>query len=125
VAQPEADHVVDLTEVYRVSPSLPLQTYRFGNWTPGGGLTWPSRCFYHRRSNLLGLTLKTGFKLVCIMPILRLRKALAKLLSVAHEARFVINFSQLNCLRPLKIIRGATFCIKLYIFQYLECFRVP
>jgi hypothetical protein len=57
VAQPEADHVVGLTEVYRVSPSLPLQTYRFGNWTPGGGLTWPSRDFYHRRSNLQGLDL--------------------------------------------------------------------
>jgi hypothetical protein len=34
VAQPESDHVVVLTEVYRVSPTLPLQTYRFGNWWP-------------------------------------------------------------------------------------------
>ncbi|XP_021923397.1 probable glutamate receptor isoform X5 [Zootermopsis nevadensis] len=63
VAQPENDHAVGLTEVYRVSPTLPLQTYRFGNWTPDGGLTWPSRGFYHRRNNLQGLTLKTGLKL--------------------------------------------------------------
>jgi hypothetical protein len=64
VAQPGSDNVVGLTEVYRVRPTLPLQTYRFGNWTPGGGLTWPSRGFYQRRNSLLGITLKTGFKLV-------------------------------------------------------------
>ncbi|XP_021923390.1 probable glutamate receptor [Zootermopsis nevadensis] len=60
VAQPEDDHAVGLTEVYRVSPTLPLQTYRFGNWTPDGGLTWPSRGFYHRRNSLQGLVLKTA-----------------------------------------------------------------
>jgi hypothetical protein len=52
VAQPQGDHVVVLTEVYRVSPTLPLQTYRFGNWTAGGGLTWPSQGLYMRRNNL-------------------------------------------------------------------------
>jgi hypothetical protein len=57
VAQPD-DHVVVLTEVYRVSPTLPLQTYRFGNWTPDGGLTWPSQGFYHRRNNLQGHTIR-------------------------------------------------------------------
>jgi hypothetical protein len=56
VAQPQSDHVVLLTEVYRVSPTLPLQTYRFGNWTAGGGHTWPSQDFYTRRKNLNGLT---------------------------------------------------------------------
>jgi hypothetical protein len=60
VAQPHGDHVVVLTEVYRVSPTLPLQTYRFGNWTAGGGLTWPTQGLYRRRNNLQGLTLKTG-----------------------------------------------------------------
>jgi hypothetical protein len=60
VAQPEDGHIVGLTEVYRVSPTLPLQTYRFGNWTPGGGLTWPSKGFYHRRNSLQGLVLKIG-----------------------------------------------------------------
>jgi hypothetical protein len=56
VAQPQNDHVVVLTEVYCVSPTLPLQTYRFGNWTAGGSLTWPSQGFYIRRKNLKGLT---------------------------------------------------------------------
>jgi hypothetical protein len=54
VAQPQSDHVVMLTEVYRVSHTLPLQTYRFGNWTAGSGLTWPSEGLYRRRNNLQG-----------------------------------------------------------------------
>jgi hypothetical protein len=60
VAQPQNGDVVALTEVYRVSPSLPLQTYRFGSWSPGGGLTWPSQGFYQRRSKLKGLVLRTA-----------------------------------------------------------------
>ena len=56
VAQPQNDHIVVLNEVYRVSPTLPLQTYCFGNWTVGGGLTWHSQGFYMRRKNLKGLT---------------------------------------------------------------------
>jgi hypothetical protein len=58
VAQPQSDPVVVLTEVYRVSPTLPLQTYRFRNWTAGGGLTWPSQGLYSRRKNLNGLTIQ-------------------------------------------------------------------
>jgi hypothetical protein len=54
VAQPQVDHVVVLTEVYRVSPTLPLQKYCFGNWAAGGGLTWPSQGLYRRRNNLEG-----------------------------------------------------------------------
>jgi hypothetical protein len=54
VVQPQSDHVFVLTEVYRVSPTLPLQTYCFGNWPPGGGLTWPSQSLYRRRNNLQG-----------------------------------------------------------------------
>ena len=54
VAQPQSDHVVVLTEVYRVSPTFPLQTNRFGNWTAGGGLTWPSQGLYTKRNNLNG-----------------------------------------------------------------------
>ena len=60
VAQPQSDHVVVLTEVYRVSPTLPLQTYRFGNWTAGGGLTWPSEGLYRRRHNLQGIVLRVA-----------------------------------------------------------------
>jgi hypothetical protein len=54
VAQPQGDYVVVLTEVYRVSPKLPLQTYSFGNWTAADGLTWPSQGLYRRRNNLNG-----------------------------------------------------------------------
>jgi hypothetical protein len=60
VAQPQSDHVVVLTEVYRVSATLPLQTYRFGNWTAGGGLTWPSQSLYSRRHNLQGIVLRVA-----------------------------------------------------------------
>jgi len=48
--------------VYRVSPTLPLQTYRFGNWTAGGGLTWPSEGLYRRRNNLQGIVLRVAVK---------------------------------------------------------------
>jgi hypothetical protein len=67
VAQPEGDNAVGLTEVYRVGPTLPLQTYRFGNWTPGGGLTWPSKSFLHRRNNLQGLDLDVAVNNVIIL----------------------------------------------------------
>ena len=60
MAQPQSDHVVVLTEVYRVSPTIPLQTYRFGNWTAGGGLTWPSQDLYRRRNNLQGIVLRVA-----------------------------------------------------------------
>jgi len=58
VAQPQSDHVVVLTEVYRVSPTLPQQIFRFGNWTAGGGFTWTSQGFYRRRKNLKGLIIQ-------------------------------------------------------------------
>jgi hypothetical protein len=60
VAQPGDNHAFLLTEVYRVSPSLPLQTYRLGNWAAGGVVTWPTQHFYERRNKLQGLVLKTG-----------------------------------------------------------------
>ena len=58
VAQPQSDHIVVLTEVYRVSSTLSLQAYRLGIWTAGGGLTWPLQGFYMRRKNLKGLTIQ-------------------------------------------------------------------
>jgi hypothetical protein len=58
-----------LTEVYRVSPTLPLQTYRFGNWTAGGGLTCPSEGLYTRRNNLQGAELKIGIQQVQCLDI--------------------------------------------------------
>jgi hypothetical protein len=69
VAQPHGDHVVVLTEVYRVSPTLPLQIHRFGNWTAGGGLTWPSQGLYRRRNNLKGHIIRATHVNVCRNPI--------------------------------------------------------
>jgi hypothetical protein len=63
VAQKEDDHVI-LTEVYRVSDTLPLQTYHFGNWSERGGLTCVSVGLYQRRSSLQGARLKTAVKRV-------------------------------------------------------------
>jgi hypothetical protein len=65
VAQSQGDHVVVLTEVYRVSPTLRLQTYRFGNWTAGGGLTWPSQGLYRRRNNLKGHVIRATHVNAC------------------------------------------------------------
>jgi hypothetical protein len=65
VAQPGDNHVV-LTEVYRVSPSLQLQTCLLGNWTPGGTLSWRTQSLYQRRKTLQGLVLKTGTIEVCV-----------------------------------------------------------
>jgi hypothetical protein len=60
VAQPGNSHEFVLTEVYRVSPSLPLQTHRLDNCTVGGAVSWPWQHFYGRRNKLQGLVLKTG-----------------------------------------------------------------
>jgi hypothetical protein len=65
VAQPQGDHIVVLTEVYRVSPTLPLQTYRLGNWTAGGGLTWPTQGLYRRRNNLKGYIIRATHVNIC------------------------------------------------------------
>jgi hypothetical protein len=60
VAQPGDSRVVTVTEVYRVSPSLPLQTHSLGNWTAGGTVNWSTQSFYERRKTLQGIVLKTG-----------------------------------------------------------------
>jgi hypothetical protein len=62
VAQSERGDVIALTEVYRVNPTLPLQTYRFGSWSPGGGLTWSSQGLYRRRNNLQGHVVRATYK---------------------------------------------------------------
>lgn len=58
------DGVINLTEVYRVSSTLPLQTYPFGNWVPSSGLVGPELGFYQRRNNLQKLALKTTVRQV-------------------------------------------------------------
>jgi hypothetical protein len=81
VAQPQSDHVVVLTEVYHVSPTLPLQTYRFGNWTAGGGLTWTSQDLYNRRNNLQGIVLRVAVNNVMYL----------------HLHAFYLSFGILRC----------------------------
>jgi hypothetical protein len=61
VVQPANDDAAVLTEVYRISASLPLQTHPFGTWSPGDGLTCSDVSFYQRRDNLQGLVLRTAF----------------------------------------------------------------
>jgi hypothetical protein len=60
VAQQVDGHIFVLTEVYRIAPSLPLQSYRLGNWTPDAGISWPTQYIHSKRNKLHGLVLKTG-----------------------------------------------------------------
>jgi hypothetical protein len=60
VAQAGSSREFVLTEVYRVSPSLPLQTHWIGNCTDGRAVSWSSLHFYERRNKLNGLVLRTG-----------------------------------------------------------------
>ena len=61
VVQPAGDKGAILTEVYRVSPSFPLQKYRFGTWSASDGLFCTDKGFYQRRDNLQGIALKTAY----------------------------------------------------------------
>lgn len=56
----QEDGRITLTEVYRVSPTNPLQARLFGNWTADRRLIGSTAGFYERRKNLEGLELKTG-----------------------------------------------------------------
>jgi hypothetical protein len=64
VAQKEDGHAVVLTAVHRVSTSLPLQFYRFCNWTVKDGLICAPVGLYQRRNSLNGAVLKTAVKKV-------------------------------------------------------------
>ncbi|KAJ4427788.1 hypothetical protein ANN_25441 [Periplaneta americana] len=60
VAQPQGDGSAVLTEVYRISPTMPLRAEYFGNWTSRDGLACTTAALYDRRRNLKGLHLKAG-----------------------------------------------------------------
>jgi hypothetical protein len=70
VVQPGGDEGAILTEVYRVTPSYPLQKYRFGTWSAADGLFCTDKGFYQRRENLQGLPLKTAFLKVSVLAYL-------------------------------------------------------
>jgi hypothetical protein len=50
-----------ITEVFHVHPTRALQTYTFGHWSSGSGLTWINIPMYHRRRDLQGIILKGAF----------------------------------------------------------------
>jgi hypothetical protein len=52
--------VTRLSEVYRVSPQLPLQVRHFGDWSPGSRRNWPSFGLYRRRTSLDGHVIKAA-----------------------------------------------------------------
>jgi hypothetical protein len=60
VAQPAGTDEFVLTEVFRVTPSLPLQMRRLGKYSDGRPMSWPSLHCCGRRDKLQGLVLKTG-----------------------------------------------------------------
>jgi hypothetical protein len=70
VVQPAGDEGAILTEVYRVSPSFPLQKHRFGTWSAGDGLFCTDKGFYQRRDDLQGLALKTASLKVSVLAYL-------------------------------------------------------
>ena len=49
-----------LTEVYRVSPTSPVNFFHFGEWSPSVGLISTEDGFYERRRTLDGVVLRTA-----------------------------------------------------------------
>ena len=56
VAQQE--ETMQLTEVYRVNATFPLEVDQVGNWSPANGLQWTNTPLYKRRNNLRGVELR-------------------------------------------------------------------
>jgi hypothetical protein len=49
------------TEVYHIHHTLPLQIQWVGNWSKNTGPVWTNVSHVHRRSDLQGLIIKSGF----------------------------------------------------------------
>jgi len=105
VAQPQNDHVVVLTEVYRVSPTLPLQTYRFDKWTAGGGFTWPSQGLYRRRNTLQGHIIRAAHRNVSKSLLIydKIKLSLLNLRKKACKREWIRQFLLLNLERREEI----------------------
>jgi hypothetical protein len=56
VAQQE--ETMQLSEVYRINVTFPLEVHRVGNWSPANGLQWTNIPLYRRRNNLRGVELR-------------------------------------------------------------------
>lgn len=61
VAQWSSHEQARFTEVYHIDHRLPLQIKWVGNWSFTAGLTWTNTSHVHRRSDLQGLIIKSGF----------------------------------------------------------------
>lgn len=60
---------VQLSEVYRVHASYPLEVHRLGSWSRAEGLQWTSGHILQRRGNLRGLLLRATLALVRHSPL--------------------------------------------------------
>jgi len=56
VAQQE--ETMQLSEVYRINATFPLEVHRVGNWSLATGLQWTNTPLYRRRKNLRGVELR-------------------------------------------------------------------
>jgi hypothetical protein len=53
--------LVQISEVYRVHATFPLEIHVVGNWSLADGLHWTNRHILQRRGNLRGLLLAASF----------------------------------------------------------------
>jgi hypothetical protein len=53
--------VVQVSEVYRVHDTFPLEIHDVGNWSLTDGLRWEDRHIWQRRGNLRGVPLAASF----------------------------------------------------------------
>jgi len=56
VAQQE--EMMQLSEVYRINATSPLEVHPVGNWSLATGLQWTNTPLYKRRNNLRGVELR-------------------------------------------------------------------
>ena len=54
----QQEETMQLTEVYRVNATFPLEVDQVGNWSPANGLQWTNTPLYKRRNNLRGVELR-------------------------------------------------------------------
>jgi hypothetical protein len=62
------EELVQLSEVYRVHATFPLEVHHVGNWSLNDGLQWTGRHILQRRANLRGLNLGGTFARVRYWP---------------------------------------------------------
>ena len=61
------DEAIQLTEVYRVHETLPLQAHRVGNWSYSSGLQYTTKSLYERRRSLKDVIIRASVEKVCVI----------------------------------------------------------